>query len=52
MSSLLVFNKVYRLERQSVMVGIFDPPCELATDLLDGWKIYLTADCPYGSKTI
>jgi hypothetical protein len=30
MSSLLVFNRVYRLEIQSVShVGVFDPSCEL-----------------------
>jgi hypothetical protein len=33
MSSLLVFNRVYRLEIYS-QVGIFDPSCELAQLLL------------------
>jgi hypothetical protein len=30
MSSLLVFNRVYILEIQSVMVGSYDPSCKLA----------------------
>jgi len=30
MSSLLVFNRVYRLEIQPVMSVFFDPSCELA----------------------
>ncbi len=30
MSSLLMFNRVYRLEIQSVMLVFFDPSCELA----------------------
>ncbi len=45
MSSLLVFNRVYRLEIQSVMVGIFDsltlsPPPLLCVNKYRGMHLY------------
>jgi hypothetical protein len=39
MSSSLVFNRVYRLEIQSVMLVYFNPSCELL-------PIYLLSDLP------